>query len=265
MQVAHKFSYDLIKRSTHCHCLAVVAKSFHYPSLRARSASKAQRNYKMDGIELCVRENRERASELRSNEERNRKEKREPKNQDQERRSSESSKSKMHRPKNSKEQSTRCQREKGTESTSNDELHRKAIARTQSKINSRTERAGTRMNAIKGTQVRRGETLRMRRAHFQGCRSRPRVHSRPRVPYVQGCKGNTRRQVLRITEILKESVGDKSHHQTCMRQRTKGIQVERSPTSTKFQRNMLETTHTYGRNSNTKAPLQGCVRMPSAV
>ena len=62
LQVAHKFSYDLIKRSTHCHCLAVVAKSFHYPSLRARSASKAQRNCKMDGIELCVRENRERAS-----------------------------------------------------------------------------------------------------------------------------------------------------------------------------------------------------------
>ena len=131
--------------------------------------------------------------------------------------------------------------------------------------NRRSIRERNEPEPIKGTQMRRGETLRMRRAHFQGCRSRPRVHSRPRVPYVQGCKGNVRRQVLRITEILKESVGDKSHHQTCMRQRTKGIQVERSPTSTKFQRNMLETTHTYGRNSNTKAPLQGCVRMPSAV
>ena len=146
----------------------------------------------MDGIELCVRDNRKRASERRSNEERNRKEKREPKNQDQEWRSSESSKSEKekHRQKNSKEQSTRCQREKGIESTSNDELHEKRAREHNREINSLTERAGTRMNARKGTQMRRGETLRMRRAHFQGCRSRPRVHSRPRVPFVQGCEGN---------------------------------------------------------------------------
>ena len=139
----------------------------------------------MDGIELCVRENRERANDRQSNEERNRMERRATLNQDQEW-ASESPESDMHR-KNSKERSTESRREGRIESNFNDEHHRKPIAREQSRsIHTRNEpepkrtrraskREGYRALREREERISKGVVL------DQGCQSRPRVPSRPRV------------------------------------------------------------------------------------
>ena len=62
MQVAHKFSYDLIKRSTHCHCLAVVAKSFSL-SFAPREKRKQGPAELQNGRNRIMRERESRASE----------------------------------------------------------------------------------------------------------------------------------------------------------------------------------------------------------